>query len=345
METYIKRIPIELAMAIVIALVALGITMFFYHGGAPSGNSVVWIFRYFSFGNPYFLWFILFIFALFLKDFYVAAGRLFISSILYHKPIRRSDIKRILYCLWYPLYLLAPLTIASGPISSLLANISYQSRSNTLDGFLLGLDVKLFGTSPFIVLPTILAGQTVTTLLKGAYFSLSIGASAMLALLYLKNTAVFRLAVTSFLMSIIIAYPLFYLVPCQTPAHVFINHTDGNQRNTLTPYTASQSIKDIMLSIEKQETFVMNNEQIVPVSCFPSMHTVATLMSVYFLAIVMPWSLFITVPWGFLALTGGLYFAQHYFVDYIIAVPVTLVSVVLADQLLRWERRWKTSYP
>jgi hypothetical protein len=72
------------------------------------------------------------------------------------------------------------------------------------------------------------------------------------------------------------------------------------------------------------------------------MHATWSVLSIYFFSLLLPLSLIVTVPWVMLLLTGGLLFAQHYLVDYLVALPVAAASILISAWLLRREERQKS---
>ena len=102
----------------------------------------------------------------------------------------------------------------------------------------------------------------------------------------------------------------------------------------LKDYVPSALTADYISRIAKAETNALRDNT-VPVSCFPSMHAAWSFMVVYFLAKLRRWTLFVSLPWLALLLMSGIYFAQHYVVDYVVSVPIVAISLFLAYLLIK----------
>lgn len=342
--TWWRSIPVELLLAVLAASGALIVNGWYYEQEISFRHGIVWMIRYFAFGNGYFLWFALLLYGLFLKKFYIKTVELLEARFIQHRAISRTQLFEALYLLWHPFYVLLPLSIVAGPFSTLLANISYNARFTQLDLLFLKLDYALFGGSPFLLLPRLFPYDWVAFLLVQCYLSLSIGISAMFVCLYFFDVKrLFRQAVIAFILTLVIAYPFFYMFPCQAPGNFFIRNIRGYQfppdiEQIRQNYTASALTRQVITTFSESEINYARDKA-VPISCFPSMHSTWALLVIYFLARVRTWSLFFTIPWTLLLITGGVYFAQHYAVDYLAAIPVAALAIILAHFLLKWEEQ------
>lgn len=343
---WIKKINAEIILALAIGFFAVIINAVHYHNAASLAQALHWIVNYFSFGNPFFVWFFFFIYLVFLQQFYVKLVGVVSEYIFNHQTPSASDARQLCYYLVKPLYVLFPLAIVTGPMFTLLSSISYELRFSGLDKKFLDADFLIFGHYFFIELPSYWQSRAITFVLKDSYMSLALIMSALLGFLYLwKEQVLFRQAILAFLASLALTYPLFYLFPCQDPSHYVIQGlrhypVSKEVKEAFKMYKPSVLAAQIVKTIDDAETDA-SRDNTVPISCFPSMHAVWAYFIIYFLARVSVWSLLFTVPWTFLVLTGGLYFAQHYAVDYLIAIPVALASIFVANFLLRLEKKWK----
>ncbi len=344
----IKAISIEFWLSILLAILAQFINVFFYQNVFSVKGVLQWMIRYFTFGNAFFVWFFLFIYLLFLAKFYIKLVKITSNYLLNSTPPSSLERKDLFYQLFRPFYLLAPITIATGPLWTLLGNMSYGLRFTRIDELFLRADFAIFSAYPFIFLPTKFANEYVVSLLKSAYFSLAFIMSANLILLYLlKKEGLFRQAILTFLISIVIGFPLFFTFPCQDPGNYFLRNLHGRSlspevHQAIKEYHPSIITSQIVRQIAQAETNV-EKDNTVPISCFPSMHAVWGMFVIYFLFKLAPFSLAITIPWLLLLLTGGVYFAQHYVVDYIVAIPVAIASLFLANLLLRFEAWYQSA--
>lgn len=342
---WMRRLNIEIIFALVAGSVAVVINNVYYQNGITLARAADWMIRYFSFGNPYFIWFFAFIYLLFLWKFYIKCTHLAHAYINHRTKPSHTDGKELLSYLVEPLYLLAPLAIITGPFFTLLGNISYELRFTRMDEWFARADFFIWGTYPFLALPQFIRQDWIVALLKDFYMSLALVMSATLGITYLQDKKFFRTAVIAFLFSLVVTYPFFYMFPCQDPGNYFVRNLRSYPLPShIDPYLAAYQptplAKQIITRIEESETTKSRDNQ-VPVSCFPSMHAVWSYFIIYFLARITLWSLIITIPWAVIVLTGGMYFAQHYFIDYVIAIPLAVVSIVCAIWLLRLESLWK----
>lgn len=346
----IKSISVEFWTAFLFALLALSVNIFFYEDALSLEAALRWMVRYFTFGNAFFAWFFLFIYLLFLTKFYIKLVKITSNYFLDSIPPSSLDKKELFYHLFQPFYLLAPIAIATGPFWTLLGNMSYSLRFTQFDEWLLKADFALFGSYPFISLPTALTNEYAISLLKSSYFSLAFVMSTNLIVLYLlRKEWLFRQAILAFLCSLLIGFPLFYAFPCQDPGNYFLRNLRGQtlsheSQQALSEYRPPLAASQTIVRIAEAETNI-EKDSTVPISCFPSMHAAWGMFVVYFLFKLSALSLLITLPWFTLLLAGGVYFAQHYVVDYIVAIPVAIASLFLANLLLRFEAWYKEKTP
>ena len=296
--------------------------------------------QYFTFGEPMYGLFFAFIWIFFFGRLYFFLINLLKRKIFNRQPFKREDIKQFVYFCGSHFRVLIPLILVPLAAYQFIAVISYHLRFSALDPMFFGWDEKIFGGQAFIFLPSVFKNQTMTLLFSNAYSILPIMISLTMIVLYLKSPDnMFRKMLAAYVISIFIAMPFFYSFPCQDPNNYFLKNIRGRSFPTkvyaqLNQYSPNQLTKEVTQKISDSET---HNEAVnaVPVSCFPSMHAAWSLLVIFFLASVWRPSLFLTVPWTLLLLTGGLYFAQHYAVDYLMAVPVVLASILLGGILIR----------
>ena len=70
------------------------------------------------------------------------------------------------------------------------------------------------------------------------------------------------------------------------------------------------------------------------------MHATWSLLAVYYLARIWRWTLLVSIPWALLLMTGGIFLAQHYVVDYLAAAVVAALAIALAHVAITWEATW-----
>lgn len=279
----------------------------------------------------------------FLGKFYLLFASLIADRLIDKRPFPKGSAKKILRLFFEPLRVVAPLALVGVFFYWFLANISHQLRFFGKDLLLFHLDEALFGSALFFWLPNIFLSSSYTAIFHYAYFSLAPLMSITFGMLFvLSPENLFRKATISFIFSLILAFPLFYAFSCQGPYHFFIENLRNNEfskniQQLQDAYHPTPETFSLIKRIGEAEKDTARDNA-VPISCFPSMHAVWGLFIVFFLARVRKWSLMLTLPWLTLMLVGGLYFAQHYAVDYIVALPVGAASMWIAELLLRPRR-------
>lgn len=69
------------------------------------------------------------------------------------------------------------------------------------------------------------------------------------------------------------------------------------------------------------------------------MHAGWSFVVVFFAFLFSPWTLLVTLPWTASLLLGGLYYGQHYAVDYLMALPITAFAIFLSFFLVNLEAK------
>lgn len=341
MKRWITLLKTEERLALAASAGAFFLNIALYLKQVSLGEAIMLTARYFTFGHPlYALTFLCIYF------FIVGLGYFFLTSRSTKKNMENAFLKkpiRLMRSLLEFFRAIGFLLVAGFFFSWLLANASYQLRFSGKDLLLFRWDQILFKSSPFFWLPNVISSPFFSMLFQYAYVSLGILMIGTLALLFIVSREnFFRKAVMSFLLSLIVAFPLFYFLPCAGgPYHYFVENLRGNAfpadvaqlRAAYHPSPDSSAVSKRIADSDKD----IAHDNAVPISCFPSMHAVWALFVVYFAMRVRRWSLFFTIPWLILMLISGLFFAQHYAVDYIVALPVATLSVFLANFIIKYD--------
>lgn len=341
-----KKIRIEEALALSASGIVWAINILTYENTLQFSRAAALMLRYFSFGDPFYGLFFGFIYFFFLAKFYLYIVKVVSEKIIKKKTIPKGAARQLVFYFLEPLRIVIPLALVALSFYTLLGNMSLELRFSGRDIMFWRIDEIVFGSNSFIWLPTYIAADTLRVLLQYAYFSLPVVMSVTLAtLFYASRQNLFRKAIISFMLSLIVAFPFFYAFPCQDPNNFFLSNIRNNSfpediSRTLVAYSPSIETKKIIERISNAEADE-ENDNAVPISCFPSMHATWSFFIVYFLFRLRKWTLFVTLPWTILLLLGGLYFAQHYAIDYLVAIPVAAASIFLAGLLLRLEIWYK----
>ncbi len=331
-------------LAALVAVVAVWLNVAVYHQQVSLPEALIAMVQFFTFGEPFYGLFFIAIYGLALFDFYQALALVVNQWLWHHQPPTKAAGRDLLKKLFKPIRVILPIAITALPMYQLLAHFSYQWRLSSQDIILAKADQQFIGGLLFIYLPTKFVALWLTKLLRWACLSLSIILCAMLTLLFLlKQERLLRLMIAAVVWSFILAYPFFYYLPCQDPYHAFI---ENNRRQTipsaiqteLAGYHPSAVTQNLAKQIAIAETNT-EHDNTVPVSCLPSMHAVWALIVIYFLARLSRWTIGPSLLWLVVMLAGGLYFAQHYLVDYVVAIPIAMLSIGLAYWLLRGDKK------
>lgn len=341
MKRCFSSLRVEERLALAASACAFFLNIGLYFKQVSLGEAMLLAVRYFTFGHPLYAFMFLCVYFLIMGLAY-----LLITSLSRNRSVERfslEDPMRLMRGFFAFFRAVGFLLLAGFFFSWLLTNASYQLRFSGNDLLFFRWDQALLGSSPFFWLPSVFSSSFFAALFQYAYFSLGLALVGTLALLFIVSREnLFRKAVMSFLLSLILAFPLFYALPCAGgPYHYFVENLGGNVfssevRQLRAAYHPSPDASAISSRIGDSDKDIARGNT-VPISCFPSMHAIWGIFVVYFVMRVRAWSLFFTIPWLILMLAAGLFFAQHYGVDYLASLPVAAASIWAAGLLLRRE--------
>lgn len=344
-----SKIRPEEWLAFFVFVVVGYLNVFVYKNGVSLLEAVRLMISYFTFGDPLYYLVLVAVYCSAILIFYTNLSEIMNDWVVKGDKPTLSALKSFCTKVFSPIRSILPIVLVSGPMYQLLHNISYQFRFDVKDVLLARADHALIGNFLFISLPSRFNSEWFNLLMQYSYTSLAtcIGITLVL-ILFLKNDTLMRLAIAAFIFSNIVAYPFFYVLPAQGPLYSLIL----NMRSMNIPSDISSVISEYNPSVYTQksdENIMMhfidkNTDNSAAVSCLPSMHATWGFIVVYLLWRVRRYTLFFTIPWVVLMLLGGLYFSQHYFIDYVAAVPVAMVSILFAHLLIDVKRFKKLGF-
>lgn len=297
--------------------------------------------EYFSFGNSIFSFFFLALWILFSWKVFVSGNKLAVIKFIDRHPLTRADWHAAAKEIAQPLRLLWPLTLFSLPLFALLSTLSKLLQGHTQDLWLNNLDNLIFGYSPFLYFPTVYNAPIFEQLISLSYVYLThVIAITLVLCLLLRKTVLIRVFTLSFLVSLVIGFPLYAAIPCQDPNNFFIQNQNSielpsNMREQLNAYAPSSVVSGMTTKISNLEQ--LGEDGAPPISCLPSDHAVWAILILFILYLLTPWSLALSLPWVFCVLSGGVYFGQHYVVDYIAGLIVAVICIFASNKLITRE--------
>ncbi|HET8574669.1 MAG TPA: phosphatase PAP2 family protein [Candidatus Paceibacterota bacterium] len=245
-----------------------------------------------------------------------------------------------------PIRFILPILLFMLAVYTNVDNLSLELRFSGRDLLLLSWDEYLFHGITFVTVANSLRGFWATLVWYG-YYSLSLILPLALCMSFIfSRRDIYKKLLLSSVLVVMIALPFWAVIPCQDPNNAFI----VNLRNTPIPPSVSAAVSTMSPKAKAEAGLISHDEQdhvnhnAVPVSCFPSMHASWTYVILFFAFLVSPWTLIITIPWAIVVLTGGIYLAQHYVVDYLAAIPVAALAIFLSFLLVKFEKRLKKPF-
>ena len=347
LRSFLRAVRIEEWIAIISAWTALMVNVLVYHESFSVLGIARLMLKYLTFGEPYYWILFLTIYLLYIWKFYWLFAKLISGRILKKEPFPEGSSRELIRCFLEPLRIGLPFVLIAVSFYGLLGSLNYNLRFSGQDLALLAADRALTGVIPFLYLPAVIVSPLWAYVLKYSYYSLAIVMGATMGVFFImrKTWRIFRQTLIAFIFSLVIGFPIFAQVPCQDPNNYFIRNLRGNtfSKDITEALNNYRPLPQVQQSIEKIGNAETNEARdwSVPISCFPSMHAVWAFSVIYFLAVIRRKSLFFSIPWVVLLLIGGIYYAQHYVVDYIIALPVAALSIWLSYGTLKLEKRWR----
>ena len=230
------------------------------------------------------------------------------------------------------------LILLSFSLASLLnGKLTKITQERLISEGVLKWDEKIFGNSPVFWLnssdnPYRPLLKIISPLAVNSFFSLSLLMSIFFFLFYLeKNNYFFKGFVISSFLILLFAFPLWYFFPAHSPLNAFIAPEKIKKEN----YKPLEKIKTL------QEKLWQEQKENLPVSTFPSMHWGWGTILIYYLLRKKKFSLFFTLPWFFFLALGSLILGCHYFVDGVVGILLAILSIILSEKLISFERRVK----
>lgn len=245
------------------------------------------------------------------------------------------------------LFLLRPLfsiTIFFILFTLIIGSMAVQLRGQLIDGWLMEIDKSLFGFYPFLWFhesTNFLKSLTPLFLYPFLWLGLIMGISWIIFYLANQRRFLSRYIVATTL-AIMIALPLWFFFPANSPQNTYLNNVYNKEIDF--------SIKELVKNYQPNKYLLGFHDKvgvkqggIAPVSTMPSMHMAWALIIIYYLFRFKRKTLFFALPWFFFSSLGTVYLAQHYFIDVLVALPVAVIAISLANLLVKLEKKYYQS--
>jgi len=245
-------------------------------------------------------------------------------------------------------FLIKPLVIILIPasLSLLILGILYNETKNRLINLqLLDIDKFLTGNYPFLWLHSFLNPfknflDFLTPVIIPSFLALSVIMGILIFVFYFdRNEKLFKGYIIASFIVLLLAQPLWYLFPANSPVNAFLYNSDRTGLNLV----LSQEIKNYHPNLRVgsfQEEMWENQKNALPISTMPSMHWAWALIIVYYLFKKRGRTVFFSLPWLFLTLLGSVYLGCHYLIDGVVALFLVVLSILLANFLVKIEKRY-----
>lgn len=323
---------------------------FFGNGGFK--NIVAGV-KYFSFVFIFIYIYIFYKFYLYVIDWldpFIENKKTLKETFLSLKKLPINFLDKFKKAILFNLLILRPFFVVSvffGTVVVLLGLLSVILRGSFVDSLLMDLDNKLFGFYPFMgsYYEVSLLLKIIPFLIFGYLFLGSMMGMTWVVLYFNKKKKLFNEYIIAMTLAIMIALPVWIIYPSNSPRH--LNNIYNPQRIVHSYENVDEDIRSIIKDnnidnkiLDFHESIGMEKNNIYPISTIPSMHVVWALLILYYLFLFNRRTIFFTLPWNFFSTLGAVYLGQHYFVDIIISFPVAFLSILLANVLVRMEKKY-----
>lgn len=346
MHFHLRAIPIEIWLALCIAFTAIFINVFLL----PHSPDEQWYFfgvtEYLSYGRPALQIFSFGLVSLFFaKIFWRLGSALFVVRDGIRGTLRTEDWQFITHKFSEIFLALIPLAIIGVPKYELLIDLSRALSQFPSTSILLASDRMLTGGIPIVDIPNWLNSTLGAGVLLFFYTTLLILAQCFFLYLFFRyRTTLYRQFLIAFLIGTTLAYIGSTLLPCAVPSISYLQNFEAlvyspELTHLLNTYDPTAYVTQSQNEIIRTQEIVGPHQYLI--SCFPSLHAFWSLLVVYFLWRIKPTTLFLTLPWIFLVLWGGILVGEHFLIDYVAAIPTALLSIGISLALLQFERSRK----
>ncbi len=335
-----RHLRIEEILTVIYITVVSLINFLMFNDSISGISSVKSVIRYFNFGESLFYIFFFLVILYFLWNLINALSLIITRHLISKNPMKRSEILGLSKFTWKALRSMLPIIFVPAVASTLLSHLNFSLRFTNYDLLFASIDHTLIGSYVFLDLPLFISDIGQADLVFYSYILLPVIIGILLIALYIKRPAtLYREMIIAFLLSMAVSFPFFALFPCIGPNNYFIRNLHNNSApeaiaSRLQGFDPGEKIRKYTAQVADAQT-IPGPDHVVPISAFPSMHTIWGMLVVYYCFRVRRTSLFVTIPWILFMLAGGLMLGQHYVIDYVAAIPFIIIIISLSRMLMK----------
>ena len=242
------------------------------------------------------------------------------------------------------LFFLRPLfsiTIFFVLVTLIIGSMAVQLRGKLIDSWLMEIDKSLFGFYPFLgSYGQIPFFENLAPLIVYSYVCLGLVMGGVWIIFYLSQNRKFLsqyILATSLV--VVIALPLWFSFPALTPQNRYLDNVYSQEislsvRELIRNYQPNKYVLDFQKKVR------LEPGEAAGVNTVPSMHVAWAVIIVYYLFQFKRKTIFWALPWSLFSTFGALYLAEHYFIDVLAALPVAVVAILLANYLVKIEKKY-----
>src|SRR5581483_4255228 len=180
-------------------------------------------------------------------------------------------------------------------------------------------------------------------ILVQSYDSIAIALTLCALILFFANKTLARKFIIFFFVITFISAPIWYLLPVMNPLGLDIAQGLGAPSQPRIAAELKAYQPDKILAAYQYE-FVQSYQQhaYVNITSFPSMHAGWSVGIIIYLFLLIPESLWLTIPWFILEMLGAVYVGEHYAIDLILGSLIAFAIYYLVEFLFLLEKRYYT---
>lgn len=224
-------------------------------------------------------------------------------------------------------------------ITAILGAMAVQLKDKLVDDSLMKIDSYLLGTYPFIWFQK---PANPLRYLSPLFIYSFLGLSTMMGLAWLifyfsGSRHLFSGYIIAMSLVTMLALPFWYFWPANSPQNRYLNNVYEKPINPSLEKEIDQYDPSIFVSNFLNWAGVESGG-VAPISTMPSMHVAWSLIIVYYFFRFNKRTIYFILPWALFSIFGTVYLAQHYFIDILAALPLTILAILIAEWLVPKER-------